>query len=44
MLARPAANGAGGHLEWYPPGRLVLWAALLGALVVAVALVALGTR
>jgi hypothetical protein len=34
MLARPAsAPDASGQipLEWYPPGRLVLWAALLGA-------------
>ncbi len=37
MLARPAGNGAG-PLEWYPPGRLVVWAALLGALVVIVAI------
>src|SRR5882757_4205186 len=31
MLARPAmagANGAAPALEWYPPGRLVAWAAL----------------
>src|ERR1044071_4471769 len=26
MLARPAAT-SGGALEWYPPGRLVLWCA-----------------
>lgn len=35
MLARPApAPDAGGQtaLEWYPAGRLVLWAAILGAL------------
>ena len=42
MLARPAAAGANGGspaaLEWYPPGRLVLWAAVLGALVVVVAI------
>ena len=40
MLARPA--GANGQheaaLEWYPPGRLVIWAALLAALVVLVAI------
>jgi hypothetical protein len=42
MLARPTANGAGGDLEWYPPGRLVLWAALIGALIVTAALLALG--
>ena len=42
LLARPAQNGAaaapGAPLDWYPPGRLVLWAALLGALVVIVAI------
>ncbi len=37
MLARPAGNGAAA-LEWYPPGRLVVWAALLGGLVVIVAI------
>jgi hypothetical protein len=36
LLARPA--GPAGELEWYPPGRLVLWAAILGALVILVAL------
>ena len=36
MLSRPAvaADGKPGALEWYPPGRLVVWAALLGALIV----------
>jgi hypothetical protein len=44
MLARPAAagnaNAAGGNasLEWYPPGRLIIWAAALGAMVVIVAI------
>lgn len=37
MLARPASNGAAA-LEWYPPGRLVVWAAILGGLVVVVAI------
>jgi hypothetical protein len=37
MLARPAGDGAAA-LEWYPPGRLVIWAALLAGLVVAVAI------
>ena len=36
LLARPA--GPAGELEWYPPGRLVLWAAALGALVMLIAL------
>ena len=37
MLARPAGNGAA-TLEWYPPGRLVAWAAILAGLVVVVAI------
>jgi hypothetical protein len=46
MLARPAAaggNGAAPALEWYPPGRLVMWAAILAALVVLVAIPNFGT-
>jgi len=43
LLARPATNGSGSHMEWYPPGRLVLWAALLGAAVVAAAIMSLGS-
>jgi len=47
MLARPVtANGPGGQqapLEWYPPGRLVIWAALLAALVVIFAIPNFGT-
>jgi len=42
MLARPA-DGAGGDVEWYPPGRLVLWAAALGAVAITVGLLQLGT-
>lgn len=46
MLARPAANTAAndntGALEWYPTGRLVLWAAALATLVVVVAIATLG--
>ena len=40
MLARPAGNN-GQHeaaLEWYPPGRLVVWAAFLAALLVIAAI------
>jgi hypothetical protein len=36
MLARPLGNGAA-MLEWYPPGRLVVWAAVLAGLVVVIA-------
>jgi hypothetical protein len=39
LLARPAADG---EVEWYPPGRLVLWAAALAAGVVAIALLQIG--
>jgi hypothetical protein len=48
MLARPAAIApAGGPpgsaaLEWYPPGRLVIWAAALGALAVLIAMLNFG--
>jgi hypothetical protein len=41
LLGRPTTNGAGG-LDWYPAGHLVLWAALLGALVVTAAIIYLG--
>jgi hypothetical protein len=38
LLARPATASVGGPnepaLEWYPPGRLVVWAAALAALIV----------
>jgi hypothetical protein len=43
LLARPAVNGGGGALEWYPVGRLVLWAAAIGTLVVAAAVPNFGT-
>jgi hypothetical protein len=42
LLARPAtANGAA--LDWYPVGRLVLWAAVIGTLMAAVVLLHFGT-
>lgn len=43
MLARPAPAQGAPALEWYPPGRLVIWAALLGAAVVLVAIPNFGT-
>jgi hypothetical protein len=43
LLARPASNGGAGALEWYPPGRLVLWAAVIGTLIVAAAVPKFGT-
>jgi hypothetical protein len=38
LLGRPVTTAAGETLEWYPVGRLVVWAAILGALVVIVAI------
>ena len=38
LLARPVSNGGGDGLEWYPVGRLVLWAAVVGTLIVAAAI------
>jgi hypothetical protein len=44
MLARPVrTNGQDGTLEWYPTGRIVMWAAILAALVVIVAIPNLGS-
>jgi hypothetical protein len=43
MLARPVGVGHEADLEWYPPGRLVIWAAMLAALVVLIAIPNFGT-
>jgi hypothetical protein len=48
MLARPGNPGGGNGasaaaLEWYPTGRLVVWAAVLAALIVVVAIPNFGT-
>ena len=43
LLARAAANGGGAALEWYPTGRLVLWAAVIGTAIVAAAVPNFGT-
>jgi hypothetical protein len=43
LLGRPAPNGSGGQVEWYPPGRLVVWAAILGATAVTAGLATFGT-
>lgn len=42
LLARPVATPAGARLEWYPVGRLVIWAAILSALIVVAVLLTLG--
>ncbi len=38
LLARPTGLPAPADAEWYPPGRLVMWAAILGALIVVAAI------
>lgn len=38
LLARPAATNGAEQLEWYPVGRLVFWTAVLGGVVVTVAI------
>jgi hypothetical protein len=43
LLGRPIANGGATHIEWYPPGRLVLWVAVLGAAAVLAALATFGS-
>jgi hypothetical protein len=43
LLARPAANGGGQGLEWYPVGRLVLWTAVISAVIVMAAIPNFGT-
>ncbi len=43
LLARPAANGGGEAMEWYPVGRLVLWCAIIGTLIVVAAIPNFGT-
>jgi hypothetical protein len=42
MLARPVGNGGGQALEWYPPGRLVLAAALIAAAAISLSIPAFG--
>jgi hypothetical protein len=43
LLARPGSDPAADALEWYPVGRIVLWAAVLGALIVSLAMFNVGT-
>lgn len=43
LLGRPLANGGAPQMEWYPPGRLVLWAAAIGAAAVVGALATFGS-
>lgn len=43
LLGRLVPNGGAAEMEWYPPGRLVLWAAIFGAVLTAAALATLGS-
>jgi hypothetical protein len=43
LLARPVGANGSMTLEWYPIGRLVLWAAIVGAALVIVAIPNFGT-
>src|SRR3954449_6121586 len=43
MLARPAPAGGIATLDWYPPGRLVLWCAGFAALVIGIGILNFGT-
>jgi hypothetical protein len=43
LLARPVGNGGGEAVEWYPVGRLVLWCAIIGTLIVVAAIPNFGT-
>ena len=43
LLARPVGSNGSMTLEWYPVGRLVLWAAIVGAVLVIVAIPNFGT-
>jgi len=43
LLARPTASATPADLEWYPVGRLVLWAAVIGTLSVVASIPYFGT-
>jgi hypothetical protein len=45
LLGRPiASNGSSGGTEWYPIGRLVLWAAMIGAVVTVIGVLSVATE
>jgi hypothetical protein len=43
LLGRPTGQPAPNDMEWYPAGSLVVWAAILGALIVIAALINFGS-
>jgi Predicted membrane protein (DUF2232) len=42
LLARPGAAPGPEHVEWYPVGGLVIWAAILGALIITLVILNFG--
>jgi hypothetical protein len=44
LLARPTGEPPPNDMEWYPVGHLVVWAALIGALIVIAGLINLGSN
>ncbi len=42
MLARPVGANGAASLEWYPPGRLVVWAAALGCALIVLTVLVMG--
>lgn len=43
MLARPVGSNGTASLEWYPPGRLVVWSAALGSALIILSVLTMGT-
>ena len=43
LLARPAGSAPGDRLEWYPVGRIVIWASLLASVIVALVIFMIAT-
>jgi Predicted membrane protein (DUF2232) len=43
LLGRPGGANGSGTMEWYPVGRLVFWAAVISATVVAAGMLSLGS-
>ena len=43
LLGRPTGQPAPNDMEWYPVGKLVVWAAIVGALIVIAALINFGS-
>ena len=42
MLARPVGQNGTASLEWYPPGRLVVWSAVLASVLIVLTVLTMG--